>query len=141
VDDTHLPVRITKDLWRSADCASASNGRPVKCAHTQAQFDNSPGGSVGLKNIHAELEGANPGLSTFNSLGALCVVGHQTAMCRVGPIPFFRTKSLRFSGLLAWLMWRGIYLSKLPGIERKIRVLMDWTAELFFSPEIIVQTM
>ena len=24
------------------------------------------------------------------------------------------------------------YLSKLPGVERKIRVLMDWTIELFF---------
>jgi NADH dehydrogenase len=46
---------------------------------------------------------------------------------------------VRFSGLLAWLMWRGIYLSKLPGMERKIRVLMDWMVELFF-PRDIVQT-
>jgi len=36
-------------------------------------------------------------------------------------------------------MWRGIYLSKLPGLERKLRVLMDWTIELFF-PRDIVQT-
>ena len=42
-------------------------------------------------------------------------------------------------GLLAWFLWRGIYLSKLPGMERKIRVLMDWTIELFF-PRDIVQT-
>jgi NADH dehydrogenase FAD-containing subunit len=41
--------------------------------------------------------------------------------------PVTRSESVRFSGLLAWLIWRGIYLSKLPGIERKIRVLMDWT--------------
>jgi len=37
------------------------------------------------------------------------------------------------------LMWRGIYLSKLPGLERKIRVAMDWVVELFF-PRDIVQT-
>jgi hypothetical protein len=37
--------------------------------------------------------------------------------------------------LFAWLLWRGVYLSKLPGLERKVRVLTDWTLELFF-PEI-----
>ena len=36
-------------------------------------------------------------------------------------------------------MWRGVYLSKLPGLERKVRVLMDWVIELFF-PRDIVQT-
>jgi NADH dehydrogenase len=36
-------------------------------------------------------------------------------------------------------MWRAIYLGKLPGLERKIRVLVDWTVELFF-PRDIVQT-
>src|SRR5208337_2465943 len=71
-------------------------------------------------------------------LGALCVVGHQTA-CAELTVPLARSKSMRFSGLLAWLMWRGIYLGKLPGLERKIRVLVDWTVELFF-PKDIVQT-
>ena len=46
---------------------------------------------------------------------------------------------MRFSGLLAWFMWRGIYLSKLPGLERKVRVMTDWVIELFF-PRDIVQT-
>ena len=46
---------------------------------------------------------------------------------------------MRFSGLLAWMMWRAIYLAKLPGLERKVRVLSDWTLELFF-PRDIVQT-
>jgi NADH dehydrogenase FAD-containing subunit len=74
----------------------------------------------------------------FDTLGALCVVGHQTA-CAELTVPFARRKSMRFSGLLAWLMWRGIYLSKLPGLERKVRVFVDWTIELFF-PRDIVQT-
>ena len=66
------------------------------------------------------------------------MVGHQTA-CAELTVPLVRSKSIRFSGLLAWLMWRGIYLGKLPGLERKVRVLVDWTAELFF-PKDIVQT-
>jgi len=40
---------------------------------------------------------------------------------------------------MAWMMWRAIYLAKLPGLERKARVLVDWTMELFF-PRDIVQT-
>jgi NADH:ubiquinone reductase (H+-translocating) len=61
------------------------------------------------------------------------------AACAELSVPSARNRSVRFSGLLAWLMWRGIYLSKLPGTERKIRVLMDWVIELFF-PRDIVQT-
>jgi NADH dehydrogenase len=66
------------------------------------------------------------------------VVGHHTA-CAELTIPFSRGKTVRFSGLFAWLLWRGIYLSKLPGLERKVRVLSDWIIELFF-PRDIVQT-
>jgi NADH dehydrogenase len=54
-------------------------------------------------------------------------------------VPFARDENVRFSGLLAWLMWRAIYLAKLPGRERKVRVLVDWVIELFF-PRDIVQT-
>src|SRR5271156_1971099 len=136
VDDT-LAVKNHKGLWALGDCASASNGKTGKMCPPTAQFAIRQA-EVLAKNIHAHLEGRQPRTFHFNSLGALCVVGHQTA-CAELTIPFMRTKSLRFSGLLAWLMWRGIYLSKLPGIERKIRVLMDWTAELFF-PRDIVQT-
>ena len=50
-----------------------------------------------------------------------------------------RGRTVRFSGLLAWFIWRGIYLGKLPGLERKVRVMIDWVIELFF-PRDIVQT-
>ncbi len=94
--------------------------------------------NVVAKNIRAQIEGRPLQGFHFDSLGALCVVGHQTA-CAELTMPFARSKSLRFSGLFAWLMWRGIYLAKLPGLERKIRVLVDWIVELFF-PRDIVQT-
>ena len=68
----------------------------------------------------------------FDALGTLCVVGHQTACAEI--------RGLRFSGFFAWLMWRGIYWVKLPGLERKVRVLSDWIIELFF-PRDIVQTL
>jgi len=41
-----------------------------------------------------------------------------------------------FGGFLAWWAWRTIYLAKLPGITRKLRVMIDWTFELFFPRDI-----
>lgn len=136
VDDT-LAVRGAPGLWAIGDCASvteAATGRP--CPPT-AQFALREA-EVLAGNIVAQLEQRPLRKFHFDSLGALCVVGHQTA-CAELSVPFNRSKSLRFSGLFAWLLWRGIYLAKLPGLERKIRVLMDWTIELFF-PRDIVQT-
>ena len=135
--DGALAVPGRPGLWALGDCAAvtdAATGHP--CPPT-AQFALREA-EVLASNILAQLDGRPARGFHFDSLGALCVVGHQTA-CAELTVPFARNKSLRFSGLFAWLLWRGIYLAKLPGLERKIRVLMDWTIELFF-PRDIVQT-
>ena len=135
--ETTLAIKNHPGVWALGDCAAVVNGVTGKPCPPTAQFAlrEAP---VLAKNIRASLEGRPLRPFHFDSLGALCVVGHQTA-CAELSVPFARTKSMRFSGLLAWAMWRGIYLAKLPGLERKIRVLMDWTVELFF-PRDIVQT-
>ena len=43
---------------------------------------------------------------------------------------------LRFRGFFAWWLWRTLYLAKLPGTLRKLRVVMDWTLELFFPRDL-----
>ena len=132
-----LSVAGHAGVWALGDCAAvvdAKSGRP--CPPT-AQFAQREAATL-ARNIRATLEGRTTKGFHFDSLGALCVVGHQTA-CAELTVPFARDKALRFSGLLAWFMWRSIYLGKLPGLERKIRVLTDWTVELFF-PKDIVQT-
>ena len=136
VDET-LAVRGHIDLWALGDCAAVSDTKHGKTCPPTAQFALRQA-EVLAKNIHAQLKSRPTRTFHFDSLGAMCVVGHQTA-CAELTVPFARTRAVRFSGLLAWLMWRGVYLSKLPGVERKIRVLMDWTIELFF-PRDIVQT-
>jgi NADH dehydrogenase len=135
--DATLAVPGQCGLWALGDCAAvvdAKNGKP--CPPT-AQFALREAATL-AKNIAASLNGRPLQSFHFESRGALCVVGHQTA-CAEFSVPFARKRSMRFSGLLAWLMWRGIYLGKLPGLERKVRVMVDWTVELFF-PKDIVQT-
>ena len=45
----------------------------------------------------------------FTTIGVFVALGHRTAAGEIRGRPF--------SGLSAWLLWRGIYLAKLPGIE------------------------
>jgi len=136
VDHT-LAVPGHPGVWALGDCASVRDAKTGHSCPPTAQFALREAELL-ARNIKAQLAGSPLREFHFNSLGALCVVGHQTA-CAELTLPFARGTSVRFSGLLAWFMWRGIYLSKLPGLERKIRVLMDWTIELFF-PRDIVQT-
>ena len=125
-----LMVRGHKGIWALGDCAvvpDAKTGRP--CPPT-AQFAIREARTL-ARNLRASIAGQPLRPFHFDSLGTLCVVGHHTACAEI--------KGFKFSGFFAWLLWRGIYLSKLPGLERKVRVVGDWTIELFF-PRDIVQT-
>jgi NADH:ubiquinone reductase (H+-translocating) len=135
--DSTLQVENHPEIWALGDCAAVMNSETGKPYPPTAQFALREAVTIS-KNIAASLRGAAAESFRFTSLGALCVIGHQTA-CAELTIPFAPKRSLRFSGLLAWLMWRAIYLSKLSGLERKIRVLTAWVLELFF-PKDIIQT-
>jgi NADH dehydrogenase len=124
-------------VWAVGDCAALKDGKTGNPCPPTAQFALREA-RVLARNIRAALRGRALEPFHFDSLGSLCVVGHHTACAELG-VPFARGKSIRFRGLFAWLLWRGIYLGKLPGLERKIRVLSDWVIELFF-PRDIVQT-
>ncbi|MGH2521848.1 MAG: NAD(P)/FAD-dependent oxidoreductase, partial [Anaerolineales bacterium] len=132
-----LAVPGQPGLWALGDCAAVTDGKTGKPCPPTAQFALREAHTL-AHNIHASLHGQPLKPFHFDSLGTLCVVGHHTA-CAELTVPFTSGKTLRFSGLLAWLMWRAVYLSKLPGLERKVRVMVDWVIELFF-PRDIVQT-
>jgi NADH dehydrogenase len=135
--DKTLAIAVRERLWALGDCAAVVDGKTNQPCPPTAQFALREG-RVLAKNIKAAVHGREREPFHFDSLGALCVVGHHTACAELN-LPWPIRRSVRFSGLLAWLMWRGIYVSKLPGLERKVRVLIDWTIELFF-PRDIVQT-
>ena len=56
-------------------------------------------------------------------------LGHRSAVAEVFGV--------KLSGFLAWWLWRTIYLMKLPGLDRKIRVALDWTLDLILPPDIV----
>ena len=128
--DSYLAVADLPGIWALGDCALVMDAKTGKPCPPTAQFALREAYTL-AHNIHASVHGRPLKPFHFNALGVLCVVGYQTACAEI--------KGLRFSGFFAWLLWRGIYLSKLPGVERKLRVLSDWILELFF-PRDIVQT-
>ena len=134
--DATMAVPGESGLWALGDCAAIPDTRtggvfPPTAQHALRE------GAVLARNIYACVKGGKPQPFVFDSLGSLCVIGYQTACAEIR-VPLLR-QPLRFSGVFAWLMWRAIYVGKLPGFERKARVLVDWVTELFF-PRDTVQT-
>jgi NADH:ubiquinone reductase (H+-translocating) len=70
------------------------------------------------QNILANLDGRPKQPFVFGGLGQLASLGRRSAVAEVWGV--------RLSGWLAWAMWRMVYLSKLPGYERRLRVTVDW---------------
>jgi len=66
---------------------------------------------------------------SFKALGKMGSLGHRSAVAEAF--------GMKLSGFLAWWLWRSVYLMKLPGLDRKIRVAMDWTLDLILPPDIV----
>jgi NADH:ubiquinone reductase (H+-translocating) len=128
--DRGLAVPGQFGVWALGDCASVTDARTGQISPPTAQFAVRQAAFL-ARNLHASLKGKPLEAFQFQALGTLCSVGHHAACAEI--------KGLRFSGFVAWLLWRAIYLHKLPGWERKLRVLGSWLiGELF--PRDIVQT-
>ena len=70
------------------------------------------------KNIAAALEGRPTRPFVYKSKGALASLGARRGVAEV--------YGVRLSGLPAWLLWRGYYLSFVPGFATKMRVAAQW---------------
>jgi NADH dehydrogenase len=126
--DPTLRVRGSSDMWALGDCARVPDverggaPQPPTAQHAERQ------GKAVAENLVAAMTGKAPEVFRYRGLGFLVPLGHQSAAAEV--------RGMRFSGLPAWLLWRAVYLWKLPGLEKRLRVLLDWTIELFFPRDI-----
>lgn len=130
VTDPAMRVAGLDGVWAVGDCARipdpAADGRsyPPTAQHASRQ------GKAVADNIAAVLRGGEPSGFRFATIGVLVALGHRTAAAEI--------RGRRFSGLAAWVLWRGIYLTKLPGAEKRVRVFLDWLLELVFPRDIVV---
>lgn len=120
-------------LWSAGDCAIVpwkDAAGVEKPSPPTSQFALRQGNQLG-QNLVRVLRGSAP-LQPFRYkyLGQLATVGKRAAVAEI--------LGMHFSGFIAWWLWRTIYLAKLPGVLRRLRVIVDWTFELFFARDISV---
>ncbi|MDX1414876.1 MAG: hypothetical protein R3293_11845, partial [Candidatus Promineifilaceae bacterium] len=124
-----LQSAVRPNLWAAGDCAQIPDpSRAGAYYPPTAQHATREGKLLG-QNVAAAMQGKALKPFTFKTLGSLAALGHQLAVAEIF--------GFRFSGFLAWLMWRAIYLSKLPSFEKQLRVLFDWVLDIFFPPDIV----
>ena len=123
-------VKGQDKLWAAGDCCLFPKFDGGHCPET-AQFAYRQGQLIG-DNLAAHLRKKPLKTFTFTGLGELASIGHHMAVANIAGV--------NFSGIIAWFMWRTIYLMKLPGFDRKLRVMTEWAFELFFPRDISLLT-
>jgi NADH:ubiquinone reductase (H+-translocating) len=128
--DPTLRVAGTDGIWALGDCARVPDLErggtpcPPTAQHALRQ------GKVLAENLVATTAGARPKAFRFRAKGFLVGLGHQTAAAQL--------RHLRVGGLPALLIWRALYLSKLPGAEKRLRVLVDWALGFLFPRDTVL---
>ena len=114
-------------VWALGDCAVIPDEKggyqPPTAQHASRE------GKVLAHNIVARVRGNDLTPFRFKTLGLLASIGRRTGVARI--------LGINFSGFVAWWLWRTIYLLKLPRFEKKLRVALDWTLDVFFSKDFV----
>jgi NADH dehydrogenase len=123
-----LSVAGWPGVWALGDCASIHDPRDGKAYPPTAQHALREGRVV-AQNVLATLRGAPTRAFVHANIGQLAAIGRRTGVAKI--------LGLKFSGFLAWWLWRSIYLSKLPRFNRKVRVALDWSLDILFSKDLV----
>jgi NADH:quinone reductase (non-electrogenic) len=123
----HLAVPGVSALWAAGDCAAVPDVTTGTFCPPTAQHGLRQGVAA-AKNIEAAIAGRALEPFRYRAMGLLACIGRHTGVAMV-----FRIK---FSGFIAWGLWRTVYLAKLPGLAKKLRVMVGWMLDLFFGRQI-----
>jgi NADH dehydrogenase len=128
VVNEYMEVPDWPSVWALGDCAVVPDSRTGHPYPPTAQHAMRQGKTV-AKNIEAAIVAGGRTPFVFSTIGLLAAIGRRTGVAQI--------LGVNFSGFIAWFLWRTIYLSKLPRLEKKLRVALDWTLDLFFSKDLV----
>jgi NADH dehydrogenase len=115
------------NAWAIGDCALIVNSFDNKPSAPTGQFAERQGRQAAL-NLVRVLKGEPTRPFRFKALGQLCSIGGYSAVAEMF--------GMQVSGFLAWFLWRGVYLFKLPTWSRRIKVALDWAWDLLFPRDL-----
>lgn len=128
VVDEFLEAPGHPGVWALGDCAAVADRSGSGFYPPTAQHALRQGKTLG-RNIAAAIWGKAKRPFAFKIIGQLAAIGRRTGVAKIF--------GFKFSGFIAWWLWRTIYLSKLPRLEKKLRVTLDWTLDLVFSKDLV----
>jgi NADH:ubiquinone reductase (H+-translocating) len=126
--DENLEIPGRPGVWALGDCAAIRDRQSGKLYPPTAQHALRQG-KVVARNVIASIRGTAKQPFVFSTIGQLAAIGRRTGVANI--------LGVNFSGFIAWWMWRTIYLSKLPRLEKKVRVALGWSLDLFFSKDLV----
>jgi NADH:ubiquinone reductase (H+-translocating) len=127
VTDPDMRLKGLSNVWAIGDCALITNAENGKPSPTTGQFAERQGQQC-AQNILRALRGEPTHPFRFKQLGELCSIGGHSAVADLF--------GLHLSGFVAWFVWRGIYLFKLPSWGRRAQVGFDWAWLLVFPRDL-----
>ena len=127
VVESTLEVPRFPGVWAVGDCAAiidptSKNPYPPTAQHAIRE------GRRAAKNICARLNGERATPFLYKAPGQLAAIGRRTGVARIF--------GLKFSGVVGWVLWRTVYLMKLPRLEKKIRVGLRWVLDVVFERDL-----
>jgi NADH dehydrogenase len=122
-----MRIEGQSNAWAIGDCAYIINAFDNKPSPTTGQFAERQGRQAAL-NLVRIVKGETTKPFQFKALGQLCSIGGYQAVAEM--------LGVHISGFLAWLLWRGVYLFKLPTWSRRIKVALDWAWDVLFPRDL-----
>jgi NADH dehydrogenase len=122
-----LSVPGLPGVWAAGDCAAIVNGLDGSICPPTAQFAEAQARQLAA-NLVARLNGHATRPFRHRSRGQLSSIGHNKAVAQI--------LGCQISGFVAWLMWRGVYLLRMPTLARKTRLFLEWNWAMFFPPDL-----
>ncbi len=125
-----LQVDGAADAWTAGDCAAVPDLTKGEGVTTAPSAQHAVRQARRLaENLLAELRHAPIRPYEHSYAGSVASLGLHKGVAEV--------YGVRLRGWPAWLMHRTYHLSRVPTVNRKVRVVADWTLALFFRREIV----
>jgi NADH dehydrogenase len=128
VDET-LRVRGRPNVWAIGDAAAVPDPAKKDGATTPptAQHAIRQGRRV-ARNVAATLGNGKVRPFTYKTKGVFVDMGQGEAVAD--------TIGVKWRGRPAWLLARSYHLAMMPGVKRKLRLLVDWNVQLLFGRDL-----
>src|SRR5262245_44439319 len=129
VANGYMQVPDWPDVWALGDCALVPDPSNPGTFYPPTAQHAIREAKVLAQNIASSLRGGALKPFKFKIIGQLASIGRRSGVAEI--------YGFKFSGYIAWLFWRTIYLAKLPGLQNRVRVAVDWTLDQIFSKNIV----